>query len=403
MRKLLIGAVVVALGMPGLLAAPVASAAGDPKYSDEACRTSAMPWADDPCAGRQWGLVNIQAPEAWKHAKGEGVTVALVDTGADRDHPDLAGKLVMIPGADVIKNNAYPCSLPEVPRGTDSSDALAVDDHTHGTLVAGILGAAANKTGVVGVAPRARIMPVKAIGDNPAQSSSALYLNWARGICFAVDHGADVINLSAGADPLQSLVVENTDSVATAEPVRAALAYAASKGVPVISGAGNYAAPLCNWPAHDPLVLCVGGVDRADLKGAYSNFGDGLDLVAPGGRGDGVLLCRHDEHVWTTMWPDVKLRTPPLAGTPLEPADQSIQEVLCPYPRGYAARSGTSLAAPHVAGVAALIVDTFHPTKDAAGRSFVLNRLLQTSDDLGAPGYDPVFGHGRVNALRAVS
>lgn len=121
-----------------LVAAPAAGAA----YDDRSCRAPAVTWANDPCAGNQWGIANVKAPQAWKVTRGAGVKVAVVDTGSDYSHPDLAANLVRQAGADMTKNTAYRC--PFQPAGGRSSRALAQDDNGHGTHVAGTIAAVTN-------------------------------------------------------------------------------------------------------------------------------------------------------------------------------------------------------------------------------------------------------------------
>ena len=343
--------------------APTASAA----YDDAACRTAAVTWANDPCAGNQWGIVNVRAPEAWSVTQGAGVTVAVVDTGADFDHPDLATNLVRVAGSDITRNQAYKC--PFMPTGGQSSNAVAQDDNGHGTHVSGTIAAVTNNgVGVAGVAPAARVLPVKVLDASGSGSDNDV----ARGICFAADNGAKVINLSLGFDPASSIVVTMLGN-----DTEQAISYAYGKGSAVVIAAGNETFPACDFPASHTKALCVGSVDRRDNHSWFSNFGTNVGVVAPGGLGS--VFCEDSEDIWSTLLP----------GSSGDCADD-----------GYDSFAGTSMASPHVAAVAALVVATHG---SGVSPDFVYTKLEQTADDLGTPGVDPIYGHGRVNAHRAVT
>lgn len=361
-RQLLVG---FTLALGALVPAPVAAAA----YDDSACRTGSVSWTNDPCAGRQWGPVNIKAPEAWSVTRGAGVTVAVVDTGADFKHPDLRANLVARSGSNIIRNTAYRCPFQNTPKKARRSSAIAQDDHGHGTHVSGTIAAVTgNGIGVAGVAPAAKVLPVKVLDEEGSGSDEDV----ARGICFAADNGAKIINLSLGFDPVGSVIVttlgNDTDK---------AISYAHSKGSALIIAAGNESFPACDFPASHTKALCVGSVDRRDVKSWFSNFGTNVGVVAPGGLGS--LFCDDDEDVWSTIWPDSGLN--------------------CRH-NGYDTLAGTSMATPHVAAVAALIKAKYGA---AATPSFIYAKLKQTADDLGTPGVDPLYGHGRVNAHRAAT
>ena len=200
---------------------------------------------NDPAFSRQWWLRRIHAPEAWKTTTGKGITIAVVDTGVDPRHPDLKGH--MVPGWDAIKG---------APSNTDP--------HGHGTGVAGMAAAIRNnRTGIAGVAPDAKIMPIRGCsisGENTCEGGAV-----AEGIMWAVDHGADVINLSLGAN---IPVIPDWDLAVT---------YAAAQGVLVVAAAGNSTTPMCGSPAFNPLVLCVGASDALDTMANFSSYGLRLD------------------------------------------------------------------------------------------------------------------------------
>lgn len=363
MKRLLLAALATAALCVAL--APAASAA----YDDGACAATPVTWANDPCAGNQWGLVNVRAPSAWSVTTGAGVTVAVVDTGADFDHPDLGANLVRVAGSDMTRNTAYTCPWMKPGPNARNSSAVAQDDHGHGTHVSGTVAAVTgNGIGVAGVAPAAKVLPVKVLDSDGSGSDSDV----ARGICFAADQGAKVINMSLGYDPAASVIV-----TALGNDTGQAVAYAYSKGAAVLIAAGNESFPACDFPASHTRALCVGSVDRRDNHSWFSNFGTNVGVVAPGGLGS--VFCEDTEDVWSTELP----------GSGLDCGDN-----------GYETLAGTSMATPHAAAVAALVAAKYGA---AATPDFIYAKLKQTADDLGSPGVDPVYGYGRVNAQRAVT
>jgi serine protease len=284
----------------------------------------------------------VRAPEAWSVARGEGVKIAVLDTGIDLNHPDLRSNIAR-GGIDLVEDDRDP-----------------KDMDGHGTHVAGIIAAAANGFGVVGVAPEAKLLPVRVCGPENCPADSI-----ARGIRYAVKRGAAVINLSLGADRVTKEVTGE------AAVVRAALTYARREDVVVVASAGNSFLPICDEPAASSL--CVGSVDADGNKPLYSNFDATLQvnhLVAPGG-GD-VPDCK--SYILSTF----------PTGT----------ESVCST-KGYEMRGGTSAAAPFVSGVAALLA-----SQGLVGEQIV-QRILATAQDLGSPGRDPIYGYGLVDAAAA--
>lgn len=198
--------------------------------------------------GNQYGLVNIRAPQAWGYTTGSSnIVIAVIDSGVDLSHPDLASKIVA--GYDFVNNDTTP-----------------QDDNGHGTHVAGIAAAVSNNgSGVAGVSWGARIMPVKVLNA----SGSGTFANVASGIIWATDHGAHVINLSLGGVP-SSIVLED------------AINYASGNGVLVIGAVGNTGGNLIFYPAAYPNVIAVGSTDSLNNRAGFSNYGSQIDLVAPG-------------------------------------------------------------------------------------------------------------------------
>lgn len=347
MRKMVGASVALALAV-AVSVAPASAASNDPHF------------------GKQWGLVKIQAEKAWTTADGTGTTIAVVDTGVDVGHPDLATKIIDNPDADFVEPDGT-CT------GTGGNKTCvqdgAQDANGHGTHVAGIAAAiTGNGVGVAGVAPGARILPVRVLDAEGNGSTDQV----AAGIRYAANHGANVINLSLGYPTGLGEAVKLVGGLA---PVYSAIEYANSKGGVVVFAAGNNSAPVCAEPAAAPSVICVGSTDQRDLRSYFSN-GDATlmknYLMAPGGEG---LTCGGE--IFSTY----------LRGA----------TTYCSSAPGYEGAAGTSMAAPFVSGVAALL------SSKGLGRAAIVNCIIKTADDLGAPGRDPVYGYGRLNAAAAVT
>lgn len=299
--------------------------------SGSSVRAAAAP--SDPFYDKQWALAKTAAAQAWAlGATGRGITVAVIDTGVDLNHPDLQENLV--PGYNAIYDS------------TDPADVR--DDNGHGTHVAGIIAAGRNGLGVVGVAYEAKIMPVKAMDRN----GDGADVDVAAGIVWAADHRAQIINLSLGAGM-------------EAEVLRAAIRHAAAKGALIVAAAGNYDAgpnPGINYPAADPDVLAVTSVDSADKLSVFSCTGPQAALAAPGERILSTYWSRHGGSA-------------------------------------YAESSGTSMAAPLAAGVAALVWSR-HP--DWSARE-VRSDLEDSARRQGPAGRNELYGYGIVDAFRSVA
>jgi subtilisin family serine protease len=322
----------------------------------------------DPHFSRQWGLSAIKAEQAWSVATGAGTLIAVVDSGVDLGHPDLSSKLVVHNDADFVEP-AGNCTGNKKTGRTCIQDGPQ-DENGHGTHVAGIAAALTNNgVGVAGTAPDARILPVRVLDAQGVGSTGDV----AAGIRYAAGKGADVINLSLG---FLTGVGELNRLRGLLRPVYDAIDVAVSGGAVVVIAAGNDGAPVCAEPAAHPAVVCVGATDSRDLKTWYSNFDASTFkryLVAPGG--EGLFSCSQE-----------------ILSTYLRGADTD-----CSPAPGYEATAGTSMAAPFVSGVAALLAGR------GLGNGQIVSCLLQRADDLGVPGHDPIFGFGRLNALRAVN
>ncbi|HQR80680.1 MAG TPA: S8 family serine peptidase [Actinomycetota bacterium] len=293
--------------------------------------------ASDPGRREQWALDQLQAESAWTESTGSGVTVAVIDSGVAR-HPDLAGAFVR--GVNLV----------------DGGDGRA-DLNGHGTHVAGIIAMTAdNGIGGAGLAPNVTIMPI-VVADAGGSVRAA---DSAKGIVWAVDHGADVLNLSYAG------------SASSVE--QKAIQYAQSKGVVAVAAVGNAyldsAGSRYNpvqYPAAFPGVLGVGSTTKGLRRSPFSEVGKQVDLVAPGGTG----------------------------------AFDSPKGIYSTYGGGgYVRMPGTSMATPYVSATVALIL--------ARGQTLGLTAdpkdvILGTARDLGAVGRDDEFGFGLVSPLAAIT
>jgi serine protease len=317
---------------------------------------------DDPLFARQWGLRQLNVPSAWKQgALGRGAVIAVIDTGVDLHHPDLRRNLTK--GIDLG------------PEGASNDCPGPQDEIGHGTEVAGVAVATGdNGIGIVGVAPEATVMPIQVMDlqemTGPLQGYekvAEINRRVAEGIRYAVDHRADVINLS-----LSTSYVTDPPGSGLSD----AIEYAWGKGVVVVAAAGNAGDPICKYPGSHPLVLCVASTDRDGNVSAYSNqpskpSGD-TAVLGPGGNETGGVKCESDNLTWTTMLP----------------ADWDCGV------GGYTTSGGTSLASPAVAGVAALLSGRGLNNKQ------IVDCLLKTASNGGT--YDRATGYGIVDAGKAV-
>jgi serine protease len=295
--------------------------------------------SDDKHWDKLWNMRKVGAESGWSVSKGRGMTIAIVDTGVDLKHEDLKDNLVA--GYDFIDDDSVP-----------------MDDHGHGTHVAGIAAARVdNGLGVAGIAPEAKIMPVRALATDGYSEGDSVE----QGIRWATDHGADVINLSLGA----GVLVENIFGRALTDAVN----YAWSKGVipVVVTGNDNF----FRTEFDDANAMVVTATTSDDRLAEYAT-GAGFakwGIAAPGGSASGDT----SEMVYSAIWSS---------------SNRNVHY-------GYGA--GTSMAAPHVSGAAAILRSLGFSPSEAVGR------LLATAKDLGARGPDGSYGSGRLDVAAAVA
>jgi serine protease len=320
------------------------------EFAERDQRVYALGTVNDTYFPYQWNFSQLHLATVWDEVTGdESVVVAVVDTGVAYDLSDLAATS-FVQGKDYV-----------------NSDSDAYDDNSHGTHVAGTIAQSTdNAIGAAGVAPDVSIMPVKVLG----QDGSGALSNVASGITWAVDNGADVINLSLG----------SSSATQTAE---SAVKYAYDNGVPVIAASGNDNGPVGYPAAYDSYVLAVGATRYDKARAPYSNYGPELDVVAPGGdtsvdqNGDG-----YDDGILQQT----------IAG-------YNSSTGMTDYSSGYYFYQGTSMATPHVAALAALVL-----TKNGElAPDEVYSTITGSADDLGTSGRDDYFGYGLVNPIATLS
>ncbi len=293
---------------------------------------------NDPYYTYQWHMTIIDMENAWDLSTGSGVTIAVIDTGVKQSLEDLAGTNFTA-GWDFVNNDNDP-----------------TDDEGHGSHVAGTIAQTTNNgAGVAGIAYNATIMPVKVLDKRGSGSFDDI----ADGIYWATDNGADVINLSLGGSSDLDILSDAVD-------------YAWNHGVVVVCAAGNDGVSSPFYPAAYTNSISVSATTSLDTLASYSNYGTTIDISAPGGdsgdnNGDGY-------------------------------DDMILQNTFLRRDEGYYFYAGTSMASPHVAGVAALVIAKNSSLSNAQTRN-----ILETSaDDIGANGWDNLFGYGRLNAYEAV-
>ncbi|MEL6183296.1 MAG: S8 family peptidase [Myxococcota bacterium] len=300
---------------------------------------------NDPLWPKQWSFRMVDAPEAWTRANNRGVVVAVIDTGVAFEKYKKFRLVEDLDGTRFVEGYNF-----------ISDTKHANDDHGHGTHVAGTIAQSTfNGRGVAGLAYEAKIMPLKVLSKRGFGTAGDI----ADAIRFAADEGAHVMNLSLGGGP-RSRVMES------------AVAYARKKGVLVICAAGNGGRARVEYPAAYPGAFAVSSVGPTKRLAFYSSYGPEVAVAGPGGDknlggDDGGILQN-----------TIVANRPELTNL-------------------YLSYQGTSMATPHVAGIAALVISA--GVTDAAKVEAILR---ETAEDLGAGGRDDRFGHGLVNAAKAV-
>ncbi len=330
---------------------------------------------NDPEYSYQWHFPAVNAPSAWEISAGSGIVVAILDTGiAYEDYPvppyeldtvregitqyyrapDFAGT-TFVPGYDFVNDDCHPN-----------------DNCAHGTHVAGTVAQTTNNSiGAAGLAFECSLMPVKVLDYQGSGSAS----NLADGIYWATDNGAQVINMSLGWFP-------GYDPGAT---VHDAVEYAYENGVVLVASSGNWGTDTVSFPAAYPEVIAVGATKYDNMITDYSQFGPDLELVAPGG--DVYVDENHDGEV------DGVLQQT-FVGHEFGPP-----EILAdPTDFGYYFYDGTSMAAPHVTALVALMI-----ANAQTGVENIRTILHATAVDLGEPGRDDLYGYGLIDAYAALT
>ncbi len=310
----------------------------DEGIPDKAGAKDADKFPNDPRYNEQWHLDQIHMPDTWKAAQGDGVVVAVIDTGVSKVQ-DL-NQTELVPGWNFVANSAK----------TD-------DDHGHGTHVAGTIAQSThNGIGVAGVAYHAKIMPLKVLSAQGSGSVAGI----ADAIRWAADHGAKVINMSLGG-PMSSQVLGR------------AVKYAHDHGVTVVCAAGNDGRGRVSYPAAYQGAIAVAATQKDERTTFYSNWGKEIDVAAPGGN------TRND------------------------PSGGVLQNTMYQGRDDYYFFMGTSMASPHVAGVAALIVGQGVTDPDAVERILKETARKPQGMDTESKDYKLHYGAGLIDAKAAVA
>lgn len=321
------------------------------RAADPTPSASSTPYGDS-IRARQYWLTEYGFDELWKNSTGQGVTVAVIDTGVDGKHQDLAGNVLS--GYDASgagSKNGWEGLGAEPEHGTLVSSLIAGHGHVSGSATPrpGSL-AQRQPNGTVGVAPDAKILPISLEIGTVSPNSKSIEDQIPDAVRYAVDHGADIINLSVGSSNTQW--PQSWDDT---------FAYAEEKGVLIVASAGNRGSGITQVgaPATIPGVLTVGGIDRA-RRDSWSSSSQGISIAV--------------------VAPSEQL----IAATP---------------DNGYALWNGTSAAAPLVSGLAALIKSQYPDIT----RDQLIQRIIESAEDAGAAGRDAIYGYGIINPRLALA
>lgn len=287
---------------------------------------SYVTYDDEPEVGKMYHLESINVFDAWKLSSGQGVTVAIIDTGIDTDHLEFQGRILE------TSYNSYHRKV-----GLEHVE----DDHKHGTTVASTLAAGDDGIGVIGIAPDVNLLVIKSNYDNTSAFRMTAVLE---GILYAMNQEVDIINLSLGSTSFNQ-AFEDTIYQAT------------QQGIVVVGAAGNSSSERPFYPAAYPSSISVSSVSDSDERSHFSNYGDSIDISAPG---HNILVTSLNNDIITI--------------------------------------SGTSFAAPIVSGVVALM-KAYMPELTVDD---IKSRLYASAIDLGEPGFDKYYGHGKINAYQAL-
>ncbi len=309
-----------------------------------------------------WGLEKLDVEQAWQVSRGAGVKVAVLDTGVDYNHPDLAGQVLFELGYDFINH-------------TEDS----MDHNGHGTHVAGTIAALSNNSiGIAGVAPDSKIIPIKVLNRFGSGNSAGI----AEGIVHAVDMGADVINMSLGGHSFYYDVPKYYDD---------ALNYARNNKVVLVAAAGNSGSNALEIsPANHPAVIAVAATDEEDQSAFFSSYGNIVAMSAPGG-GDSDCFENDEDSDFGIERCNSSILSLISAENGL-PDDSPLL-----VSNGYARFNGTSMAAPHVSGVVALLKG-----RDPNVSGSAIRNNLQRTADPSTYLYNRKIP-GRINARRALN
>ncbi|MFY9493065.1 MAG: S8 family serine peptidase [Minisyncoccia bacterium] len=335
--------------------------------------------------GDLWGLKKIQAENAWNITEGAGKTVAVIDTGLDYNHDDIKNN-VWLNTREIANNGVdddgngfvddvngwdfttceifvFDCTRPK------TEDNNPMDGDGHGTHVSGAIAASGNNgLGIIGVAPKAKIMALKGLNDQGAGNSTDL----AAAIRYAADNGADVINMSWG-------------GVGNSKVIEDAIKYASSLGVVLVAAAGNSNEDVSPgfYPANYGEVIAIASSDENDRRSSFSNYGAKVLVAAPGGGSTDSSTNKTYRNILS------------LRSGVTDMYGDGINVVGTNYYRS----RGTSMASPHAAGLAALILSS----EPAFTKDQVTQVMQASADDIESPGPDLLTGSGRINVSKALN